>query len=229
MIGKWLFLATLCLAIYLALTDLNHKPNSSETPAPAEVTTFHQGDRFLGWVRPEPAPAVEQATPPVDEPAILVTDRYLKENANQFGIRHYHKLHPVVFRSPVRTTVKYSASQDGVPLVGLEIQFVLGPDGKVAEVENRYRPVKRANLKLPRLNPLEIVKTLSPEFHWEDGDASSVPLLLFVRENSDTPEPAYALRVIDTRSPASPQQLVVRATDGKILTKSLARQELQGP
>lgn len=190
------------------------------------------GDRIKSMFKP---PAKEEDVPQASTPTysgsdpVEVTREFLNAHREEWKLQTYHELRPVEHRTPLGSQVKYAVYQDGIPIVGLAIDFRLAANLQILEVDNRYQSLERLDLdSLQILNEEEISETaLGKQYRPDPGVSNQFSKVLVVVPGQNTPELAYvaAVREQTLDSKSRPVKLLLRATDGQILKKSFSRAE----
>lgn len=153
-----------------------------------------------------------------------IANEYLSGHKALWKIQPFHALHPVEFRTPLGTKVKYSVFQGEVPIVDMEIEIQLDRNLNVSNVQSNYRPLEMAAVKNPALSAEDIVNRNSDRYETE-GEAKLTPPVLFARPGNATPELAYLVSVRDKSQASRSVQILFRASDGQVLSKSVSRAE----
>lgn len=152
--------------------------------------------------------------------------KFLESNSNVLNVREYHELKPHVTRTPLGSRVVYDVYQDGVPIVGMQIRLRMNREMEIDEIENGYRALDKVDVD-PKLTPSEAFDRVSEgrNFSPTAETFAFAGKIIFVRENAETPELAYVMPVQKCGARASHCQLVIRANDGQLLARSVARAE----
>jgi hypothetical protein len=148
---------------------------------------------------------------------------YLEAHREEWGLKAYHEFRPVEYRTPLGSYIKFSVFENGIPILNLDIEMELDKSLKVTTVKNNYRDISRTVAR-EALPFTDIVKRVEAEYQTLTQDETQRPVL-FVGEMSATPELAYVLDAKEKNGARRPVQLVIRASDGTILTQSFSRTE----
>lgn len=167
-------------------------------------------------------------TSPAQNPggtALEIARSYLKSHREDLKIQPYHDLRPVEFKTPLGTTVIFTVFQDNLPLLNIEMSVQVTKELTIADVRGNYRPVKRANVNTPRMSPQEVLERIAYRYDPEPSSVAGATSVIYVHPESDKPELAYVLAVKDRgRKSNSVVQAIIRATDGQLLGRSVARE-----
>ena len=162
----------------------------------------------------------ETALPPETQPNPEKTPT----PSERWGVQRYHEIQTESFDSPLGRTLVYSFSQNGVPIIGMNIRLKERSDGALIEEENSYRPISEIPIHRNVLEEQAIhLKSQTGRYQLEGLTAES--LVILVREGLKEGELAFATSAVDKARPGVPTQLLIRSDDGKILRKSLGRKE----
>jgi hypothetical protein len=132
-----------------------------------------------------------------------VADQFVKAHREEWQLQPYHELRGSLLLSPeIGTKVKYSVYQDGVLILGLDIEVDVGSDLKVQAFQNNYRPVVHIDFQKNRYLTAEQV-----------AGKASVEKMLYVNSVSAIPELVYFIRMDEV------WKGMFRARDGKMLGK----------
>jgi hypothetical protein len=121
-------------------------------------------------------------------------------------------------------TLVYSFSQNGIPILGMNIRLRELPDGSLLEEENSYLPISEVPIHRALLEEQASHLKAQAGRYQLDGLAAD-SLVILVREGLKEGELAFATSAVDKARPGVPTQLLIRSDDGKILSKSLGRKE----
>lgn len=227
MMKKSLFLLPLIAAIILAVLDFKEMVNRE-----AEVASFRAGSNVKNWPRDERI--ANRRLSPVREPVsqnisatsvpVQFAEQYLLKHSKELDLKPYHQFKPIELRSPIVNTVKFSVSQDGIPIIGISLTFRFDPNGRLLQIDNQYRGLEKADTN-PRslLSIDEVLEKSLDQYSMIDTNLDAVPMILFATSTSERPELAYVLTVKEKTGERRPLEVVFRATDGQILAKSAAR------
>jgi len=162
----------------------------------------------------------ETALPPETQP----TQEKTPTPSERWGVQRYHEIQTESFDSPLGRTRVYSFSQNGVPIIGMNIRLKERSDGALIEEENSYRPISEIPIHRNVLEEQAThLKSQSGRYQLDGLTADS--LVILVREGLKKGELAFATSAVDKARPGVPTQLLIRSDDGKILRKSLGRKE----
>lgn len=213
--------SAIVLAIYIAVEEfqdyvtLNKKTASAQTAleknSQLAVPTIQLPVRTITSTKSEKSP-------------IEVADAYLKEHRELWKVQAFHELRPVEFRTPLGTKVKYSVFQNNIPIVDMGIEIQIDRTMNVTDVLNNYRPLEKASATRPALTMEEIVGRNADRYELEASNIQSPPVY-FARPGNSSPELAYLVSVKDKLQDSRPVQILFRASDGQVLSKSVARAE----
>ena len=159
-----------------------------------------------------------------------VADNYLKKHRETFNIQPFHAPRSEVFRSPIGSKVRYTFTQSGLPIIGMEIQIRMDSNLVVEKVTNNYRPLKKVDLESLDSLSQETMREIAESNQYEEdlgGAKREYNRVLVPVSGSDTPEVAFVAPVKE-RLPGNrtrPVQLLLRASDGQVLKKSFSRAE----
>ncbi len=163
------------------------------------------------------------STPALLAPTATISDAantYFQQHKSQWNVQDYHELRPTVIATPMGGKVRYSAFQDGLPILGLEIALDVDPTHQVSGVQSTYAPVKRADLGAPVLSQEEVLQR-NGRYALDEVSTSGITRVLYVLPGSDEPELAYVIPVRDTASAGDEKkgaaQIIFRAADGQVL------------
>jgi len=172
-----------------------------------------------------PQPQVEAPEIPVPaqfaHTANEAAEMYLQEKKGEWGVREYHELRPVTYETPMGTKVKYSAFQDGLPILGSEITLEVTTDREVTVADSSYLPIKKADVSQPVLNFDQILEKTGKQL--DLTATNGVSKLLFVPPGSDEPELSYSMAVKEGSGPT--ENVIFRASDGMVLGRQTPRVE----
>ena len=166
---------------------------------------------------------------PVPPPSLAQTsneaaEKYVAEKRQSWGVREYHELRPTTFESPLGTKVKYSAYQDGLPIVGSEITVDVTKDREVSVSDNNYQPLKKADLTQPTLDYETILEKSPSKYKMDLSVSAGVSKVIYVPPGGDEPELSYVMAVKENGTGPT-ENLVFRATDGQVLGRQSPRSE----
>ncbi len=152
-------------------------------------------------------------------------EKYLAEKRREWGVRDYHELRAQTYESPLGTKVKYSAFQDGLPIIGSEIVLEVTKDTKdVSVAENSYQPLEKVDTRQRTLDYGVILEKNPGRYKIDLTVTTGVSKVLFVAPGSDRPELSYVMAVKENGNGPT-ENLVFRATDGMVLGRQTARSE----
>lgn len=159
--------------------------------------------------------------------ALEIANEYLSQMKVEFGIMPYHDLSPQVSKNPLGTRIRYSISQNGVPIHGYNLWLTVdAKTGSIDESANdlKYEPVDEIDLDLEEyLDRDELIETLNTDtFH--PAQNQKIRKVLFVPPQSPAPVMAFVVQGRDPRRNSN-IQIMVRASDGQILRKYYSRKE----
>lgn len=161
--------------------------------------------------------AIQNSNPSVLLSAATFIDVY----RDALKIQPYHDYTSQESKTPLGTRVDFLFSQDGIPIVGMRITLEMDSAGRVSQVKNHYTPAPKIDisdsLSLAELS--DIVEENDP--HWNIRFDSEP--VIFARGKAEEACLAYTAHVENDRGRAS--TLLVRATDGQILSRSFARMD----
>ncbi|MFM8270476.1 MAG: hypothetical protein ACKN9V_09840 [Pseudomonadota bacterium] len=144
--------------------------------------------------------------------------------AKGWGIQEYHQAQLESFDSPLGKTLVYSFSQDGIPILGMNIRLKEQPDGSLIEEENTYRPISRVPMNRVALEQ-QAAKLKESQGRFDLTGVSTDSLVIIVREGMQEGELSFTTSAFDKMGAGGLTQLVIRSDDGKILQKSFGRKE----
>ncbi len=157
--------------------------------------------------------------------ALEVADRFIENQKKELGFQKHHSLQSVSFRTPLKTVVKYSVHEGEIPLMGLGFEVEVDGQMQVTKFENNYRPLlpgSGGSASAPEF----LLERLSPRYEVVENDPSFMTPIYFASAQAAKPELAYILRVRDRAGARrGPQQIIFRASDGQILSRSRSRSE----
>lgn len=166
---------------------------------------------------------------PVPPPSLAMTsneaaDKFIEQKRREWGVREYHELRPTTFENPLGTKVKYSAFQDGLPIIGSEITVDVTKDREVSVSENNYQPLKKADLSQPTMDYETILEKSPSKYKMDLSVSAGVSKIIYVAPGSDEPELSYVMAVKENGTGPT-ENLVFRATDGQVLGRQPGRSE----
>lgn len=153
-----------------------------------------------------------------------VANAYLEAHKSLWKIQQHHQLRPVEFRTPLGSKVKYSVFQGNIPVLEMGIEIQLDRNLNVTQVQNSYRPIAEVNLKTPALTAAEVVEKNGDRYQLEE-ESSILSPVLYSRLGDAAPELAYVVSVKEKGQESHSFQILFRASDGQVLSKSIARTE----
>ncbi len=172
----------------------------------------------------EPTPSLPLIPPALANTSNEAAQSFLEEKKREWGIREYHELRPTTYETPLSTKVKYSAYQDGLPIIGSEIMLEVNQDRKVSVMENNYVPLKKADLNQATLTYQTILDKSPAKYQLDNTMATGVSRILYVVPGSDEPEMSYVMAVKESGTGPT-ENLVFRAADGMVLGRQVPRSE----
>lgn len=145
----------------------------------------------------------------------------------KFSIQSYHQITPEEFPAPLGTTRVYHFSQSGVPIQGMVIRLMKDIQGRVIEQENTYRPIPELSIDIPEIEKqvADLKENSLNNGRYQISQVDLDSTVIFVRKNLAEGQLAFSLSAKDTLQRSEPIQLLVRATDGKVLQKTLGRKD----
>jgi hypothetical protein len=144
-----------------------------------------------------------------------------------WGIQAYHQILREEFQSPLGASRVYRFSQGGVPIVGMLIRVSRDISGQVREEENTYRSIPELALNSTEMESraLEIKAHSLNGGRYEPSHFELSSAVIFVRKNLTEGQLAFALSAKDHGQDGGRVQLLVRASDGKVIQKTFGRKE----
>jgi hypothetical protein len=216
------FGAVLAVAV-LAYYDFREQaaPRSNERLRPRGLEVRRHA-AVGGWEVPgRPAPAVESP--------LEIAEKYLKDHAEEMGLKDYHEMRASVFQTPLGAKVSYQVFQDGIPVVGSEIRLQIGRDQTVMDVDNRYLPVERVEISgVSALSSAQVQDLMQVSNYLPDPSVGGDPAqVIFPVPGPHRAELAYVVAAREPSGLRRPVQVVLRAADGQVLGKNVSRMEFQ--
>lgn len=180
----------------------------------------------LGLPQPRKVEFSEIDTSLLGSTAKEIADNYLLVYKESLGIQDYHTAQGVEHKTPLGSIIKYTFSQDSVPIVGMEINIRIGSNLMVEDIENNYRALERAEINnLLEDAQREDLAQLLPSRYGVDPSSGPPDTILYVTAQDPSPVPSYVVRTTDRGKQNRKVDLVIRAADGQILGISVPRQE----
>lgn len=142
----------------------------------------------------------------------------------KWALPKHHELKTERFHSPLGSTVIHHFSQNGVPIVGMEIRVKQEPNGLLEE-ENTYRAIAEIPIDRDRVAE-QVLDLKSKPGRYDLSSLSADSLVILVRDAMSEGELAFATTAIDRAGTGEPTQLLIRVDDGKILKRSFGRREI---
>jgi hypothetical protein len=169
------------------------------------------------------------ATEQGDSTALKLTQQFILENLDRFPIQQYHHLKGETLKSPLGTLVSYKVYQDGVPIVGLQLDFRVNSRNQVLELFNGYQPVAEMKLEPDRWLTIERVVALqSLRYKKVEHTLKNMekPNIIWVEPGSNRVHWGYVLEVVDVLQKRKvPEQAIFSDTTGQLLVRELSRSE----
>lgn len=151
-------------------------------------------------------------------------EAYFQANKEKWELQTYHAYSTQESRTPLFTEYIYNFSQGALPIVGMRIRLKVDYKGNLEEIENTYRPIPEVDIDGERRLTVPEAVEMSPH-RYEAKAQVTASSIIFVREGSSEGEIAYTLPVTDRLMEARTGQLVLRASDGQVLSRSFAHSE----
>lgn len=153
-----------------------------------------------------------------------IADRYFENHRGAWGVQDYHLKNATEFKSPLGDAFVYEFSQGDIPVVGMEIRLRVGMNGEVIEEENTYKAIPVVeDIDSSSTDPATVLQNRNPRYGVQEQSGKNQ--VIFVRENLPQGELAISVKALDHANNNRPTQLLVRASDGKILQRTVARSE----
>jgi hypothetical protein len=153
-----------------------------------------------------------------------IAESYFEKHRKEWGIKDYHLKNSTEFTSPLGDTFVYEFSQGDIPVVGMRIRLRVGLDGEAMEEENTYKAIPLVeDLDLSAADIQLVLQNKNPRYSVQELREKNQ--VIFVRENLNQGELAFSIQAMDSSSNNRPTQLLVRASDGKLLQRSVGRSE----
>jgi len=147
-----------------------------------------------------------------------------QEFRSRWGIQDHHEIKPVEFESPLGVERVYRFSQNGIPIIGMEIRLKKLLDGSVLEVDNSYRPISALSISESVLS--ERALRLPAEVkRYQLSAIDKESTVIFVRKNLNEGELAFTASGSDKVLSNRTAQLILRVEDGQILHRSFGRSD----
>lgn len=217
---KLFVFSAMLLAFYIALQELQDPWKTRPRPVVAESAGGRPEQLALPSIQlPLRAPSMTKAK----KTAMETADAYLNDHQAEWKIQPFHQLRPEEFKTPLGTKIKYSVFQGQVPVIDMGVEIQLDRNQNVIDVQNQYRPLEKADMD--NLLSLEEIVDRNSERYELHGEERLSPPVLFVRSGSNVPEAAYLISVKDKTRDARSVQILFRASDGHIISKSVSRSE----
>lgn len=164
-----------------------------------------------------------------DFKALRLTQQFILENLDRFPIQQHHRLRGETLKSPLGTLVSYKVYQDGVPILGIQLDFRVNSRNQVLELFNGYQPVVQMKVEPDKWMTIEQVAALqSSSFKKVESDSKTLakPNIIWVESGSDRAHWGYVLKVVDLlQKKKAPEQAIFSAITGQLLAREVSRGE----
>lgn len=157
--------------------------------------------------------------------ALFLANQYIIKNPSLFPIRSYHELEASSRQSPLGTLISYHVNQDGYPIVGMQIDLMVGKSGKIKVLSNQYRSIARAKIEPKEWLPLgEVLQGYKGIFKPVEDDRKE--MMIWSSSGSNNAELVYIVSVQDMKKKQIVSgQAIFGVTSGHLLARHFPRAE----
>ncbi|MBI3294817.1 MAG: hypothetical protein HYZ71_08810 [Deltaproteobacteria bacterium] len=165
------------------------------------------------------------AVPSFDRTRILArADQFVKANAEERTLRAEHQLKGVVSQSPIGATVSYDVYQGQLPIVGMRIEVTLDNDGNVTGSNWNYRPIDIAPIDASGQALYDEMVNRMPNGFQLRQDHTPFSEVVFELPGQGRGEHSVVVPALNQFK--SPVSLILRASDGALLSVEMPRYEV---
>jgi len=153
------------------------------------------------------------AVEPINQVSALdLIKEYVESHQTALNLQPHHSYSFEEFKGPLGSRIKMSFQQDQIPIVGMEIHFLVNLSGNVDLINSSYYPADSVVLNDPKMTMQEF---WSQRFGSEKIEPSH-SFVLYRPEGANQLEPAY---LFSTMNGLSSEQWVVRVSDGSVISR----------
>lgn len=202
-----------------------------EYTVPGAIQTLPGQKQPLNLPRPRQAnglfimAAIDTSKGNLDQGKFLAAaDNYVKEQRSEHGLREEHRLKGTVSKSPIGAIVSYDVYHDNMPIIGMRIEVRLDNALTVAGSNWNYRPIDLPSVEEGG-QPLydEMVSRMPSGFQLR-ADGSKFSEVIYEIPNQGRGEHSVVVPAINQFQ--VPVNLIVRASDGALLSVEMPRYEI---
>ena len=154
------------------------------------------------------------------EPFIKKAQEYVDAHRKTLRIGDHHRLVPQLDQNPLGTVVRYQVYEKNLPIMGMDITVHFSSRGSITQLENHYRALEPVSDE-KTISEERILKLVTDRYGYQPTDHPISHILYAGSENDTAPTRAYVIQV--RLSSGRPMQLMVRATDGLLLSRVFTR------
>lgn len=201
-------------------------PKEVLAPAPVEKGASQVCSRAIQAFSAKKRKTIDKSDPKSKKSSEMIIKWDMTENElrKHWKIEDHHEIRKVEFESPLSVERIYRFSQNGIPILGMEIRIKKEIDGSITETENSYQPI--SEVKIDRSLLSERAVQLPQELkRYSVAPISNDSTIIFVRENTHQGELAFAVSGVDRALTNRPAQLVLRVEDGQVLHRTFGRND----
>lgn len=159
-----------------------------------------------------------------EDSVLLKANKYLEDHKEELHLQPFHDIEKSVSTTPLGSTVVFTFSQGGLPIVGMSIRIKMDLQSQITDVENTYIAFPKVDFsKDDLLQPSDVVKYLPSRFVLDEVAGFQPARQLMNLEGASELTPAYVIRTRDRDDNLKPITLLINAVNGELLYKVRAR------